>query len=280
MEDVFPELPMSLLCQGTLEKGADASNGIVAPLEFYNMCVDGAGLAIVADSFSALRQRIETDHRITWDEIINALETDYKDAEIIRLMMRSVPRYGSGGSIADKYAIDIVQMFNRLVKSNNTPILGHPMIPGLFSWANTIPMGKAVGATPDGRHAQAPISHGANPTPGFKEGGALTAVANAVASVQCHYGNTTPIQLEVDPMVGMEEGGVARIVQFINTYCNILKGTLMNLNIINKQTILEAHKDPSQFPDLIVRVTGFSAYFATLSEDFRQLVVDRIIEDV
>ncbi len=278
MEDVFPELPMSLLCQGTLEIGADASNGAKHPLEYYNMCVDGAGLAIVADSFSALRQRIEIDEKITWPEIMTALADDYKDAEVVRLMMRSTPRYGSGNSIADKYAVDIVEMFNRLVKAHNTPELGYPMIPGLFSWANTIPMGKTVGATPDGRHAHAPISHGANPTPGFKEGGALTAMAKAVASVQCGYGNTTPIQLELDPLLGKEEGGVDLVVQFINTYCNDLKGTLMNLNIINKQDILDAHRDPAKYPDLIVRVTGFSAYFAALSEDFRQLVVDRIIE--
>ena len=103
-------------------------------------------------------------------------------------------------------------------------------------------------------------------------------MAKAVASVQCGYGNTTPIQLELDPLLGKEEGGVDLVVQFINTYCNDLKGTLMNLNIINKQDILDAHRDPAKYPDLIVRVTGFSAYFAALSEDFRQLVVDRIIE--
>ncbi len=59
---------------------------------------------------------------------------------------------------------------------------------------------------------------------------------------------------------------------------NDLKGTLMNLNIINKETILAAHENPERFPDLIVRVTGFSAYFAVLSKEFRQLVVDRIIQ--
>ena len=57
-----------------------------------------------------------------------------------------------------------------------------------------------------------------------------------------------------------------------------MKGnTLLNINIIDKNTILEAHKDPSLHPDLVVRVTGFTAYFAMLSEDFRQLVVDRIL---
>ena len=55
-------------------------------------------------------------------------------------------------------------------------------------------------------------------------------------------------------------------------------GTLINVNIMDRQKVLEAHKDPSKYPDLVVRVTGFTAYFAMLSPEFRQLVVDRILE--
>lgn len=58
-----------------------------------------------------------------------------------------------------------------------------------------------------------------------------------------------------------------------------LGGTMINMNVINNEKILEAHKDPSRFPDLIVRVTGFSAYFASLSKELRQLIVDRIIAE-
>jgi len=54
-------------------------------------------------------------------------------------------------------------------------------------------------------------------------------------------------------------------------------GTLFNVNIVDAARLRAAHKDPSKFPDLVVRVTGFTAYFATLSPDFRQLVVDRIV---
>jgi formate C-acetyltransferase len=54
---------------------------------------------------------------------------------------------------------------------------------------------------------------------------------------------------------------------------------MINMNVINKQQILEVHKDPNKYPDLIVRVTGFSAYFASLSKELRQLVVDRMITE-
>ncbi len=273
MHQVYPELVIDLLCYGPIEKGLDATHGGV---EFYNMCIDGAGLAVVADSFGALEQRIEKENRLTWKEMMEYLDNDYKDAEDIRLMLSNTPRYGSGGSLADEYAVRVSKTFTRFVKERPTPA-GRNMIPGLFSWSNTIPLGKQVGATPNGRHAYAPISHGANPNPGFKEAGAMTAMATAIASVQCSYGNTVPIQLEVDPIMASTEEGIEKIESFIKAYCNDMGGTLMNINILNKEKILAAHKDPSLFPDLIVRVTGFSAYFAALSEKFRQLVVDRII---
>ena len=53
--------------------------------------------------------------------------------------------------------------------------------------------------------------------------------------------------------------------------------TLLNINIIDAKKILEAHKDPFKYPDLVVRVTGFTAFFAMLSPEFRQLVVDRVL---
>ena len=155
---------------------------------------------------------------------------------------------------------------------------GHKMIPGLFSWANTIPMGKDVGATPNGRHAGAPISHGSNPEPGFRRDGAPTAMAAAIAAVQPGYGNTAPMQIELDPMIARDEGGVDLVSSLIRTHFN-LGGTQINLNIMDHAKVLEAHKDPSKYPDLVVRVTGFSAYFASLSPAFRQLVVDRIMAE-
>ena len=275
MQKVYPELPMSLLCYGPIEKGLDASCG--GSVEFYNMCVDGAGLAVVADSFAAIEQRVEMEGLISWEHLMQCLDSDFEGAEDVRLMLRSTPRYGSGGSRADKLAVQLVDIFCRAVKEKPTP-RGYWMIPGLFSWANTIGMGKVVGATPDGRHAWMPINHGANPTPGFKEAGALTALAEAVASVQCHYGNTTPIQLEIDPILGKDDGGVENMMAFINTYCCDMSGTLMNINILDRETILAANINPELFPDLVVRVTGYSAYFALLNNEFRQLVIDRIIE--
>jgi formate C-acetyltransferase len=276
MYRVFPELVIDLLCYGTIEKGLDASHGGV---EFYNLCLDGAALATVADSFAALEQRIEEEERLTWEDMKNHIASNWEGAEgeRVRMMMRSIPRYGSGQAKADAYAIRVAQTFTDIVKQTPTPN-GFNIIPGLFSWANTIPMGKSVGATPNGRQAGDPISHGSNPDPGFRKDGAPTAMAVAIASVQPGYGNTAPMQMELDPALSKDEGGVDHVANLIKTHFD-LGGTQINLNIMDASKVLEAHKDPSKYPDLVVRVTGFSAYFASLSEEFRQLVVDRIISE-
>jgi pyruvate-formate lyase len=277
-EDVHPEIVINLFMHGTIEKGHDVSHP--GTCKYYDICVDGVALATVADSFAAVEQRVEREHRLSWSELLQLLDTDFAGAEPQRLMLASVPRYGSGGSRADGYAVRISRLFAGLVAGSPTPG-GIKMIPGLFSWASTIPMGKTVGATPNGRHAHAPISHGANPAPGFYQGhghGAPTALARAVASVECGYGNTAPLQLDMDPGVGRDEGGLEVIAALIRTHV-AQGGTMINLNVLNKEQVLAAHEDPSLYPDLVVRVTGFSAYFATLSKEFRQLVVDRLLAE-
>ena len=276
MADVFPELVLDLLSHGPIEKGLDAS---ARGVEFYNFGIDGVALATVADSFAALEQRIEGERRLTWDEFRRFIVTNWAgpEGERARLMMRSIPRFGSGGSRADSYAQRIVKLFSDIVSERPTPD-GFNMIPGLFSWAHTIKMGRDVGATPNGRRAGDPVSHGANPDPGFRRDGAPTALATAIASVQPGWGNAAPMQIELEPGLAMDEGGVEMVSQLIQTHM-ALGGTQINMNILDKDKLLEAHEDPSKYPDLVVRVTGFSAYFASLSPEFRQLVVDRIISE-
>jgi len=248
-------------------------------VEYINFGLDAAALATVADSFAAIEQRVEKEHRLTWARLADLIHSDWAGAEgeQARLMMHSIARFGSGGSRADEWAVRVTRAFVDTVKARPTPA-GYNMIPGHFSWANTIPMGKVLGATPNGRHAGDPISHGANPDPGFRRDGAPSAMATAIASVQCGWGNSSPMQIELDPGLGRDEGGVEDVCNLIKTHLD-LGGTQINLNVMDANKVLEAHRDPSLYPDLVVRVTGFSAYFASLSPQFRQLVVDRIIRE-
>ena len=102
-------------------------------------------------------------------------------------------------------------------------------------------------------------------------------MSRAIASIQPGYGNTAPMQLEIEPTITAEEGGIEMIMALIEDHF-AGGGTLINLNVVDAEKIRRANEDPSLYPDLVVRVTGFSAYFASLSSEFRQLVTDRVLD--
>lgn len=273
-----PELILNLFQHGLIEKGVNITDG---GANYYNMCVDGSGLAVVADSFAACEQRIDREKRLTYAELTKYLDADYDCAngEYVRQMMLKSERYGGGNTLGDAWAVRVSKLWTSLVRDLVEQHKDNPkhvnFIPGFFSWSNTILLGSLLKATPNGRKRGEPINHGANPNGGFRKDGAVTAMCNSIAAIQPGYGNTAPVQLEVDPGIANDAEGVGKM-------CAMIRGildsgnTLLNINIIDAKKILEADKDPMKYPDLVVRVTGFTAFFAMLSPKFRKLVVDRV----
>jgi len=271
-----PELVLDLLCHGPLEKGVDASHG---SLEHNTICIDGSALATAADSLAALECHIEKRGELTWEAVLEALDTNFVSDPRTRALLGTTPAFGRDGALGDLWAKRIAKRFTELVTANPSP-QGFCMVPGLFSWASTIPMGKATPATANGRLAGSPISFGANPDNGVRKGGPLTptGLARAVAEVQPGFGNAAPMQLDIDPGLLDSENGVEQLETLIWTHFE-LGGTLVNANVLGKADIKDACDHPEKYPDLVVRVTGFSAYFASLSDEFRRLVYSRIVSE-
>lgn len=271
--EVTPELIMNLMMKNTIELGEDISKCA----ELYTIGVDGAGLAVVADSLGALALRVEKEKLLTWDEVYAALDNNFAE-ERIRLILKSAPKYCHGGTVSDSWAVELTKSWVEAIRAQEMP-KGRQLVPGWFSWARTIEYGSKVGATPNGRRAGEPISHGANPNPHFRQDGAPTAQSNGIASVQCGYGNTAPLQIEFDPGLAADEKGVDVVLKLVEAHFK-QGGTLININILDGEKLLAANENPDLYPDLVVRVTGFTAYFASLSPKFRQLVVDRFLYGV
>ncbi len=270
-----PELFLNLFMEGPIEKGRDASDHSV---RYYNIGIDGAGIAVAGNSFAALEQRVENERRLTWDEVYEAVRANYENenGEYVRAMLKSAGRYGQPGSAGNKWVKRLTEMFrDEVVALRGEEV--DVFIPGMFSWSKTILFGKQVGATPDGRKAFEPINHGANPMPGDVRGGNMTDMSEAILLAQCGMGNTSPFQMELDPGIADMEDGIDKIMALLETHLRH-GGTLINVNIVDAAKIRAAHKNPELYPDLVVRVTGFTAYFITLTPEFRQLVVDRLME--
>ena len=270
-----PELFLNLFMYGPIEKGRDASDHSV---QYYNIGIDGAGLAVAANSFAALEQRVEKEKCLSWDEVYKSVQADFEDTKgaYIQAVLKGSSRYGQPGSLGNQWARRLTEVFRDEVvalKSKEVSVF----IPGMFSWSKTILFGKQVGATPDGRKAFSPVNHGANPMPGDVRNGAMTDMSEAIILAQCGMGNTSPFQMELDPGIIDVEDGIDKVMALLETHLK-RGGTLINVNIVDADMIRAAHKNPELYPDLVVRVTGFTAYFITLTPEFRQLVVDRLME--
>ena len=125
--EVTPELVMNLLMHNTIEKGEDISQ--VA--ELYTIGIDGAGLAVVADSFGALETRVEQEKVLTWDEVFEALDNNFAD-ERTRLILNSAPKYCQGGTVSDQWAQLLTERWVKHVKAQKMPE-GRQFVPGWFS---------------------------------------------------------------------------------------------------------------------------------------------------
>lgn len=275
---IAPEIVLNLFSHGPIERGLNAAEGGV---DIINLNADGIALATVADSFAALEQRIALEGRIGWAEFYDVLQNDYKDAEPVRLMMKNIARFGSPDSLAEKWAVKISRLYTDIVNASPTPKHRLRVVPGLFSHGDIFRHGEDLPATPNGRHAGEAISHSAEPDPGFAKGlvsFSPTLKANAVAAVQPGWGNSAPLHLDIDADMLKNRGGIDTLTALVQTH-NEMGGTLINMNCVTKEQIMRAHQDPALEPDLVVRVTGYSAFFASLSKAYRQQVVDRYLSE-
>lgn len=271
-----PEVVYNLFMHGCVERGLNCSEGGV---DIVNFNIDGVALATVADSFAAIEQRVVNEGRLTWDKLFEILDANYEGYENERLMLKNIGRFGSPDSLAKKWAIKLRDFFVKTCKESGTPKYNLPIIPGLFSHGTIYELGRKLPATPNGRKAGEAISHSNEPDPGFATGlntFSPTLKATAVAEAQPGYGNSAPLHLDIDADMLEKNGGIEALIALIHAH-NHMGGTLINLNCLTERVLREAHEDPSSHPDLVVRVTGYSAFFASLSKSYRQQIIDRFL---
>ena len=115
-----PEIVANLFAYGPIERGVDMSNGGV---DIYNFACDATALATVADSLAVIEKFVVEEKKLTWEELQTILKNNWEGAEHIRLMFKSIPKYGSGNSRADYYAKLIADMYTDLMIGTPTRLV-------------------------------------------------------------------------------------------------------------------------------------------------------------
>ena len=226
-----------------------------------------AGLSVVADSLSAIKY---AKVKVIRDE--TGLATDYQ-------VEGDFPKYGNDDDRVDNIAVNVVKSFMRKLQKHHTYRNSKHTLSILTITSNVV-YGKNTGNTPDGRRAGEPFGPGANPLHGRDTNGAL-AVMNTIAKLPYEYSedgisftfSITPAALGKD-----EDAKVNNLVSMLDGYFK-QTGHHINVNVFNRDLLLDAMEHPENYPQLTIRVSGYAVNFIKLTREQQLDVINRTIHE-
>ena len=194
----------------------------------------------------------------------------YKD---LRAMIDEVPKFGNDNEEVDMFARDVAYTYTKPLLKYRNP-RGGQFQAGLYPVSANVPLGAQTGATPDGRLAHTPVADGVSPSAG-KDVYGPTAAANSVSKLDHGIAsNGTLFNQKFHPTALSGEKGLENFVALIRSYFD-QKGSHMQFNVVDRETLLDAQAHPEKYAHLVVRVAGYSALFTTLSKSLQDDIIRR-----
>jgi formate C-acetyltransferase len=260
----------SMLIDGCVASARDVTVGGA----LYNGSgVQGVGVVEVGDSLAAIEEVVFRAQRATMAEIVRACREGFEAHDVLRARLRTAPKYGNDNPFVDGFVARVMELFSACLAGQlNTR--GGAYAAGFYSVTAHQAFGEIVGALPSGRLAGAPFSSGLSPTNGVDRLGP-TATLRSVASLPLHLArNGVNFNLKLDPWVVSGAQGTRRLGALIDG--GFAAGCMqMQVNVLDPQILVEARDHPGRYPGLLVRVSGYSAYFDDLSPEMKQEIIDR-----
>ena len=280
LRDEAPDLLCSAFTDNCLETGLTVHEGgckydFVSGLQ--------VGIANLADSLSAIRKLIFEDKRISAEELTHALKTNFEDTggEKIRQILKNyAPKYGNDDDYADEllkeaYACYIDEIKHYPTIREGSGAIGCRYYAGTSSISGNVPAGAVVPATPDGRKAWMPLAEGASPSSGSDRLGP-TAVMKSISKLPTEeiLGGVL-LNQKLSPSVLVTREKKDKLAGMLHSFFDDLKGWHIQFNIVDRETLLAAQKNPEKYHDLVVRVAGYSAFFTNLSLETQNDIISR-----
>lgn len=233
------------------------------------------GYGTVTDSLAAIKKLIYEDKKLTMQQLIEAMKCDFAGHEAIRQMLLNAPKYGNNDRYADEIAKQLDLEALKFTKQYSKE-LGVHLDLRLVPFTSHVPFGKVVSATPNGRKAYTPLSDGSSPSHGADVHGPTAVLLSNYNSKNYNYRERAArlLNVKLNPACVAGDQGTRNLVAFIKTW-NDLKLWHVQFNIINKETLLAAQKNPDKYRSLLVRIAGYSAYFTDLSPDLQNDLIAR-----
>ena len=226
-----------------------------------------AGLSCAVDSLSAIKYAKVYPIR---DD--NGLVTDYR-------IEGDFPKYGNNDDRADEIAVRLVKTFMNKIGSHYTYRDSVPTMSILTITSNVV-YGKKTGNTPDGRRSGKPLAPGANPMHGRDTHGALASL-ESVAKIPYEYardGISNTFSATPSSLGATNEERIENLTDMIDGYTRS-GGYHLNVNVFNREMLLDAQAHPEKYPQLTIRVSGYAVNFNKLSKEQQDEVISRTIHE-
>ncbi len=261
---------LSLLIDDCLARGRDYHDG---GARYDTSYVQGVGLGTLTDAMTALKYHVFDRQNLAMGDLLAALRDNFGGHERLRLLLLNrTPRYGNDDDYADR-------VMTALFEAYFWAIDGRPNTRGGTYRINLLPttvhvyFGSVIGATPDGRLANQPLSEGISPVQGADRHGPTAVIKSAAKMDHARTGGTL-LNQKFTPQLLQDEDGLDKLSQLVRTYFK-LDGHHIQFNVVDADTLRAAQQNPEQYRDLIVRVAGYSDYFCDLTQALQDEIIAR-----
>ena len=270
-KEMVPRPFLSSCIEHCMESGKDLSQGGAK----YNIgpVITGIGLAVTANSLAAVKKLVFEDKVCTMETLVNALRANWEGYEDLRQQARDCPKYGNDQDEVDDLAVEIANHFYREIHQYKD-IFGSPFLTAFMGISNYIPMGRVLGATPDGRKHGEPSSEGVSPFVGTDTSTPLAAMRSAAKLNQEIHSGGTLLNLRLNPELVATKRGQANLGAMVQTLFS-LGAFHVQFNCISSETLRDAQSHPENYKDLLVRVAGYSTQFVNLSKSMQDAIIAR-----
>lgn len=267
-QKMLPTPILSALFEGPMAKGKDLVFGGAV----YNSSgVTHVGFADVTDSLNAVKKAVFEDHICTFQELIAAVRSNFDGKEDLAAYLKTKPlKYGTLEESQKGFSHEMIQfLYNTYQKYTN--YRGGKYRPAYWTMTNHSGQGKITYALPNGRKANMPFASGI--TPVSEVSGNLTECFNSVASLGSEYiPGGEALNIKFTQIRTEEETKL--LGDFVEAYF-IKGGQQVQFNIMSHQMLRDAKQHPEKYPDLLVRVSGYSAYFNDLNDAMKDELITR-----
>lgn len=261
---------LSVFVDGCIERGLDVSKG---GAKYNNFGAHGVGISSAADAIAAVKKAVFDEHKCTAEELQIALHGNFDGYSELRNYLVSCPKMGNNDDFVDTYADMIMTIFADVFSAYKTPF-GGVFRPGTGSAMEYLRMSAVVDATADGRYAGTPFGSSFSPSPIARLEGPLSCIQSFTKYDLKKVINGGPLTMEIHENVFRNEDGIQKVAALVRAFI-ALGGHQLQLNSINRETLLDAQKLPEDHRNLIVRVWGWSGYFVDLDVGYQNHIISR-----